>query len=107
MLRDGGCEVATVLEQGLCSSSDADLIEVCRDENRVLISLDTDFASILRFPPHRYAGIVVLRLPEPTNVAAIEDALRRLLAASSGIALDGKLWVVDHQRIREYGGPEL
>ena len=106
LLRDGGCDVETVVGQGLCSSTDAVLIEVCRAEGRVLISLDMDFASVLRFPPERYAGIVVLRLPEPLQRESIENAHRRLLRASSGVDLGGKLWVVDQHRIREYGGLE-
>jgi len=69
ILEDGGCDVATVVAEDLCSSSDEKLIGVCRAEQRVLISLDKDFASILRFPPRHYAGIVVLRLPEPLTPA--------------------------------------
>lgn len=72
LLKDGGCDVATVLSEGLCSSPDETLIEVCRVEKRVLVSLDKGFASILRFPPTHYAGIVVRRLPEPLTSAALE-----------------------------------
>jgi predicted nuclease of predicted toxin-antitoxin system len=42
ILRDGGCDVATVLSQALCSASDMTLIEVCRVEGRVLA--DTELA---------------------------------------------------------------
>lgn len=104
LLRDGGCDAETVFSQGLCSATDATIIEVCRAEGRVLISLDRHFASVLRFPPTRYAGIVVLRLPEPLRLESIENALQRLLRASSGVDLGGKLWVIDAHRIREYGG---
>lgn len=65
LLRGAGCDVATVAGQDLCAASDETLAEVCRAEGRTLISLDTDFANVLRFPPARYAGLVVLRLPEP------------------------------------------
>lgn len=100
LLEEGGCEVATVAGEGLCSSLDETLIEVCRAERRVLVSLDKDFASILRFPPTRYAGIVVLRLPEPLIPGAIEDALRRFLEASAGADLAGRLWIIDARRVR-------
>ena len=106
ILKDGGCGVATVVGEGLCASSDQTLIEVCRAESRVLVSLDKDFSSILRFPPARYAGIVVLRLPEPLTPAAIEDALRRFLDASAGKDLTGRLWIIDARRIREFEEPE-
>ncbi len=106
VLRNGGCDVATVVEQGLCASSDERLIEVCRAEGRVLVTLDKGFSSILRFPPERFRGIVVLRLPEPLMPGTIDHALRRVLAASSGRSLAGRLWIVDAHRIREFQGPE-
>lgn len=102
----GGCDVATVLAQELCGVSDATLIEVCRAESRTLITLDRDFASTLRFPPDRYAGIVVLRLPEPLTPAAIEDGLSRFLLAAGGSQPIGKLWIVEAHRIREFEVPE-
>lgn len=103
-LRDSGCDVSTVVMQNLCSSPDEQLVEVCRAEERVLISMDKDFSNVLRFPPERYSGIVVLRLPEPIVYDDILSALRRFLHASFGRLLVGRLWIVDVHRIREFGG---
>jgi predicted nuclease of predicted toxin-antitoxin system len=102
ILRDSGCDVSTVVKQDLCSASDITLIEVCRAEGRVLISLDKDFANTLRFRPSRYAGIVVLRLPEPLRREDIEGALRRVLALSATRSPVGNLWLIDSTRIREF-----
>ncbi len=102
LLQDGGCDVATAVGEALCSASDETLIEVCRLEGRVLFTLDKDFSSILRFPPTRYAGIVVFRLPEPLTPEAIEEALRRFLKASLGKSLAGRLWIIDARQIREF-----
>lgn len=107
ILLNGGCDVTTVVAEDLSSASDEVLIEVCKAEGCTLLSLDKDFASILRFPPARYAGIVVLRLPEPITLGAIEDALRRFVAAAVGKNLSGRLWIIDSRRIREFQGPEL
>jgi predicted nuclease of predicted toxin-antitoxin system len=57
-----GHEAHSVLEQALGGASDQRVIEVCRLENRALITLDLDFANIQRYPPPHYAGIIVLRL---------------------------------------------
>jgi predicted nuclease of predicted toxin-antitoxin system len=103
LMSGGGCDVATVLAQSLCSASDMTLIEVCRVEGRVLVSLDKDFANTLRFPPSRYAGIVVLRLPEPLQREDIHAALRRVLALATSRNPSGRLWIVDNFRIREFG----
>lgn len=107
LLDDRGWDVATVADEGLCSVSDPTLIEVCRAENRALISLDTDFANTLIFPPSRYRGIVVLRLPEPISLPAIENALSRVADLAESRSLTGRLWIVSSNRIREYVSPDL
>lgn len=53
VLKDGGCDVATVVAQDLCGSSDEGLIQACGAERRVLVSLDKGFSSIL---PSRLSG---------------------------------------------------
>jgi predicted nuclease of predicted toxin-antitoxin system len=102
LLGERGWDVATVADQELCSVADATLIEVCRVEDRALISLDTDFANTLLFRPSRYRGIVVLRLPEPITLPAIEDALSRVADLAATRTLTGRLWIVSANRIREY-----
>jgi predicted nuclease of predicted toxin-antitoxin system len=107
VLEDGGCDVTTVLSEGLCGASDEALVDTCKGEGRTLVSLDKDFTSILRFPPTRYSGIVVLRLAEPLTPSSIEGALRRFLEASVGRDLTGRLWIIDSHRIREVEGPSF
>ena len=62
-LRSAGVDVATVAEQHLLSTPDADLVRACSAEGRCLVTLDRDFADPLRCPPRQYAGIIVVRLP--------------------------------------------
>lgn len=104
LLREAGFDVETVASQDLSSSSDEALIEVCRAEGRVLISLDRDFANTVRFRPGRYAGIVVLRLPAPLRLEDLENALTRMQNLAVTRSLHGRLWIVDEWRIREFGG---
>ncbi|HME73936.1 MAG TPA: DUF5615 family PIN-like protein [Myxococcota bacterium] len=101
-LRAAGHDVATVPAQGMCSSSDAALIEACRSEGRCLITFDLDFSNPLRFDPSRYPGIVVLRLPPRSGEAELEDVLATLVEALPGSGLSGRLWVVQPGRVREY-----
>ncbi len=63
-LESEGHDVSSVPAQSLQSATDDALIEVCRAENRCLVSLDLDFANPLRYSPARHAGIVVLRVPD-------------------------------------------
>ncbi len=107
LFRQRGHDVSTVPAQGLCSAQDRVLIEICRAEDRCLVTLDLDFGNTFFFRPSAYAGIAVLRLPpKPTPddlVAAVETLVDGLARAS----VEGKLWIVQRGRIREYLEPGL
>ena len=45
-------DVQTVAQESLSGTGDARLLEICIAEQRRLISLDLDFADVVRFPPH-------------------------------------------------------
>lgn len=79
--REAGHNVSTVSGQHLSGASDDELIEACKTEGRVLITLDLDFSNVLRFPPERYAGIVVLRVPHPIEL----DTIRARVHLDQGI----------------------
>jgi predicted nuclease of predicted toxin-antitoxin system len=97
-----GHDVATVLGQGLCTSPDALLIEICLTERRCLVTMDLDFANPIQYPPRRYAGIAVLRLPARSGLVEIDQALATLGTTLGSESLDGKLWIIELDRIREY-----
>ena len=46
-LQAAGHDVATVFGQGLMAASDTELIRVCHDERRCLVTLDLDFSNPL------------------------------------------------------------
>lgn len=102
LFREAGYDVATVSEQALGGTPDADLLDVCHEEERVLVTLDLDFSNVLRFPPERYAGIVVLRVPHPIALESIRERVRMLLEGVRREELSGRLWIVESGRIRQY-----
>ena len=63
------------------------MFQVCCDEQRILVTLDLDFANPLTFDPRLTAGVVVLRLtrsPAPSElVAAIATLLSRSVTVRS------------------------
>ena len=101
-LRSAGHDVATVQEQGLHGTTDDGLAEVCRREDRCLVTLDLGFADSVRYVPSTYAGIVVLRLPARVAPTDIDMAVSTLVAALSRGDARGKLWVVQGRRLREH-----
>jgi predicted nuclease of predicted toxin-antitoxin system len=102
LFRDAGHEVKTVLEQGLGGTSDQHLYEVCRDEKMGLVTLDLDFADVLRFPPDTSAGIAVIRVPQNPSLSVLQRLAAQLVQAINSQSLEGQLWIVEVGRIRMY-----
>jgi predicted nuclease of predicted toxin-antitoxin system len=103
LLRQHGHDAVTVFAQKLQGHSDDDVAARCLDEGRALISLDLDFANILTYPPENYAGIIVLRLHDPSRPATLA-ALRRLFPLLTTEPLVGHLWIVDDVGMRIRAG---
>lgn len=102
LFRTAGHDVETVPGESLSSASDRDLIDVCRREGRCLVTLDLDFSNPLIFKPREYAGIAVLRLPRRSTDTDLSDACEALIKGLRMASIDGRLWIVDRGRIREY-----
>lgn len=62
ILHNAGHDAKTVNDQQLKGTKDAVLIDICKNENRALITLDTDFSDIRTYPPNEFSGIIVLRV---------------------------------------------
>jgi predicted nuclease of predicted toxin-antitoxin system len=97
-----GHDAHSVVEQALGGQPDERVIDVCRREQRVLVTLDLDFSNILAYPPAAFAGIIVLRLANQAHVT-VEAAIRRMLELISRESAAGALWIVEERRIRIHG----
>ena len=102
-----GHDVATIPAQGLCSANDEQVIAICAGEGRCLVTLDLHFSNPLLFNPRNYSGIAVLRLPAKTTDADLFDACRTLIRRMTQADIEGKLWIVQKGRIREYLSHEM
>jgi predicted nuclease of predicted toxin-antitoxin system len=81
LIAESGHNVETVAREKLSGASDARLLATCIAEHRCLISLDLDFADVLRFPPHQTPGIAVLRLPRVASPGLLTSLVRSPLTA--------------------------
>jgi predicted nuclease of predicted toxin-antitoxin system len=100
LLRAAGHDVMTVRDQNLQGASDELLFKVCADEARVLITLDHDFGQVLRFPPERGAGLVVLELGTRVTALSLLNRLQEFLTMAQGQSPSGALWIVEPGRVR-------
>jgi predicted nuclease of predicted toxin-antitoxin system len=99
-LTASGHDVSTVAMQGLSGATDDALNEACRNERRVLITLDRDFGEVLRFAPEEGAGIAILDCRGRLSPANILARIRELSAVLESESIDGKLWIVEPGRVR-------
>jgi len=104
LMAESGHEVATVPQERLSGTSDTRLFESCMAERRCLVSLDLDFADVIRFPPDKTAGMAVLRLPRGASLKLLTALVRNLLTALETAPIVGQLWVVELGRIRVHQG---
>jgi predicted nuclease of predicted toxin-antitoxin system len=98
-LRLSGFDVLTVCDESLSGADDRTIAARAHSEDRILLTLDLDFANIRAYPPDQHSGIVVLRLKRqdaPTVVAYV----RRLAAILHQRSPAGELWIVEPDRIR-------
>ena len=89
----------SVLDQELSGKPDQNIAGICQQEERIIITLDLDFADIRTYPPRDYSGIIVLRLKRQDKLIALSVG-RRLLKAFQDNSLENQLWIVDERRIR-------
>ena len=99
LLRAEGHDAHSVLDEDLRVAADPSIAKVCQDEQRILITLDLDFADISTYPPQNYHGIIVLRLArqDRNTVLAI---MPRILTLLQSEPVAQRLWIVDETRTR-------
>ena len=102
IFREAGHDTETVIGQGMAGFSDQRVIAACQSEQRCLVTLDLDFANPLIFPPIQFYGIAVFRLPPRSSYGDLLIVCRTLLVALGQKNIQGKLWIVQKNRIREY-----
>ena len=102
ILGEAGHPADTVPGENLAGGEDATVTAVCIKENRILITLDLDFADIRSYPPQSFPGFVVLR-PAKQDKSHLIELLHSLLPLLSIETLQNRLWIVDEAGVRIRG----
>ena len=100
LLEADGHDVMTVVEQHLAGVEDQRVYDVCRDERRMLVTLDHDFGHTLRFPAEAAAGIVVIECKGRLSPSTILSRMSELAAMLRTRPNERELWIVEPGRIR-------
>jgi len=99
-LRNAGHDVETAIEEGLQGASDLLVFRTCSRENRVLLTLDRGFGEVLRFPPQKHSGVVILNVGPSFTVSGLIKRLNEFLDAAKTNPIEGALWVIEPGRLR-------
>ena len=102
MFRKRDLDCHTIHQEGLAGGTDPTVLEAAVAEERVLVTLDKDFANVLMYPPESTCGVVVLNLPGRASRGLLAAVLDSFLIACGNQQLRGKLWIVEPGRIREH-----
>jgi predicted nuclease of predicted toxin-antitoxin system len=94
-----GFEAATVADEGLCGTADSSLLDRCRAETRVLITLDLDFANVQAHSVGTHAGIIVFRSKTQDKLTLL-SLLNRIVPVLKRRSPEDQLWIVQPDRIR-------
>jgi predicted nuclease of predicted toxin-antitoxin system len=104
-LKEAGYEAVTTRQQGLHGIEDEGLYHLCKNEGYILVTLDIHFSNPLNFDPKYTPGIVVLRGPNDlftTTRKLVETLIEGLKREEP----EGRLWIVELERIRIHEGME-
>jgi predicted nuclease of predicted toxin-antitoxin system len=101
-LRELGHDAVPVVECGLSGADDTVVRASAIEGGRILVTLDADFANVLRYSPADSPGVIRLRI-HPATERAIDALIRSTIRRLAGMSLNGKLVVADPKRIRIRG----
>lgn len=106
ILNNAGHDAKRVHSQQLQGTKDRHLIDTCRNEHYVLITLDLDFSDIRAYPPEEFSGIIVLRVQNQAKNHVIK-VFRSIIPLIGQEPLIQHLWIVDETKIRIRGKNDL
>jgi predicted nuclease of predicted toxin-antitoxin system len=99
LLRSAGHDADTVVEEQLAGAIDSEVHRAAYTAERILVTLDLDFADIRTYRPSDGRGVWILRTPSH-DVKSLLTVLTRALTVAEVETTTGKLWIVEADRVR-------
>lgn len=100
ILQDRGHDAVHVRELGLSDAEDLALVEIAREQQRVLLSADADFATILALRRQAKPSFVLFRGPTRRRPQAQAEALLEALLVLEPHLESGAAVTITPDRIR-------
>ena len=106
LLRDTGIDAIHTGEIGYATAEDATIVELARQEERVVVTLDADFHALLALSGASSPSAIRIRI-EGLRAEALAELLRTILADWSSELEKGAVLTVQPGRIRFRNLPML
>lgn len=98
IIRSLGFDVEDVRDIGMGRAKDKEIIEYALNNNCIIVTRDTDFGEILRYPKH--PGAIILRLPNTFTTKEINRRLKEFLGSASENEIKDAIIIVEISRYR-------
>ena len=102
LLLKAGCDAHSVHDEKLAGAPDDKIFDACQNENRILVTLDLDFADIRRYPPSSHHGGMGAAAGNP-KYAGYSGGIAGRACAGRKEPADHRLWIVGSDRVRING----
>ena len=100
IFKQAGFDTHSVLEENLSGEPDTVIYQECLSENRCLITFDTDFCNILRFPADKTAGIIVIRPYRRITLPDVREFANIVVELLNKNDPTNCLWIIDSNKLR-------
>lgn len=98
-LRENGHDAIHLREQGLQRLPDSEILVKARDENRIILTMDLDFAQLLAIGKETLPSVILFRL-EDERSEVVNARLRETLQIATDALASGAIISVDEDSIR-------
>ncbi|MBD2042621.1 DUF5615 family PIN-like protein [Microcoleus sp. FACHB-672] len=99
LLRNAGIDTIHVSEIGMFEAEDAEIIQISGEEERVLVTLDADFHTLLALDEATSPSIIRIRI-ERLRAQALTDLMLMVIAECEEELAQGSAVTVEPSRIR-------
>lgn len=98
-LEQRGHEVKTAGEEGLHGKSDVEVGAAAKGEERMIFTLDLEFADLRKFPPGSHPGVILFR-PRSMGPRAVNQFVLKFVEDTDLAQLTRCIAVIEPDRIR-------